>query len=39
MAINSATREAAWIRKFLAEIGELLAKAIPIKVDNEAAIV
>ena len=39
MALNSAAREAAWIREFLTEIGELLEEAIPIRVDNEAAIV
>jgi len=39
MALNSAVREAAWIREFLTEIGELLEEAIPIRVNNKAAIV
>ena len=38
IALNSATREVAWIHKFLAEISKGV-KAIPIRVDNEAAIV
>jgi hypothetical protein len=39
MAVNSAAREAAWIREFLTELGETLDEAIPIKVDNKAAII